>query len=166
MKRTSFYRKSALLCALWLAAGAIHAQPPSTDEAAPALTAGDGRQGTFKMVQGDVTLAHENSRRAVVAGDPAFVGDRILTGERSAAALTLRDGSLLSMGSNTQLTLSEFNFDATTQEGNVLLSLLHGSLRVVTGLIAKLRPEQVKITTPTTVIGVRGTDFIVEQAAP
>lgn len=162
MNRFFFHRAIVLLCVLWLAA-AVHAQPPSADEAAPAVTAGDGRQGTFKAVQGDVTLAHENSRRAVVAGDPVFVGDRILTGERSTAALTLRDGSLLSMGPNSQLTLSEFSFDATTHEGNVLLSLLHGSLRVVTGLIAKLRPEQVKITTPTTVIGVRGTDFIVEQ---
>lgn len=164
MNRSFFHRAGILLCVLWLAATAVHAQPPSTDEAAPAVTAGDGRQGTFKTVQGDVTLAHENSRRAVVVGDPVFVGNRILTGERSTAALTLRDGSLLSMGPNSQLTLSEFSFDATTHEGNVLLSLLHGSLRVVTGLIARLRPEQVKVITPTTVIGVRGTDFIVEQA--
>lgn len=45
----------------------------------------------------------------------------------------------------------------------MLIALAKGSLRLVTGLIAKLRPEQVKVTTPTTVIGVRGTDFIVEQ---
>ena len=41
--------------------------------------------------------------------------------------------------------------------------LLRGSLRMATGLIAKVKPEQVKVTTPTTVIGVRGTDFIVEE---
>ena len=44
----------------------------------------------------------------------------------------------------------------------MLVSLLRGSMRMATGLIAKLQPEQVKVTTPTTVIGVRGTDFIVE----
>ena len=40
---------------------------------------------------------------------------------------------------------------------------LDGSLRMATGLSAKVTPEQVKVTTPTTVIGVRGTDFIVEE---
>jgi hypothetical protein len=45
----------------------------------------------------------------------------------------------------------------------VLVSLLRGSLRMATGAIARLKPEQVKVTTPTTVIGVRGTDFIVEE---
>ena len=45
----------------------------------------------------------------------------------------------------------------------MLVSLLRGSLRMATGLIAKVKPEQVKVTTPTTVIGVRGTDFIVEE---
>jgi hypothetical protein len=29
-------------------------------------------------------------------------------------------------------------------------------------LIAKVKPQNVKVTTPTTVVGVRGTDFIVE----
>lgn len=158
---------SAALCALWLASAPASAQPAQPEPAAPeqpAITAGDARQGTFKAVQGDVTLVHETTRRAVVVGDPAFVGDRVLTGERSAAALTLRDGTTLSIGPASNLVLTEFQFEPTTREGNILVSLLRGSLRMVTGLVAKLRPERVQVTTPTTVIGVRGTDFIVEQS--
>lgn len=154
------------LCALWLASASAHAQPaqPEPDPSTVTVTAGDARQGTFKTVQGDVTLAREASRHAVVPGDPVFAGDRILTGERSTAALTLRDGSVLSIGPGSQFVLSQFEFEATTREGNMLLTLVQGSLRVVTGLIARQQPEQVQVRTPTTVIGVRGTDFIVEQA--
>ena len=74
-----------------------------------------------------------------------------------------RDGTILSIGPDSNVSLAQFQFEPTTHEGNVLIALAKGSLRLVTGLIAKLRPEQVKVSTPTTVIGVRGTDFIVEQ---
>lgn len=130
---------------------------------APAATVADAREGTFKTVQGDVTVVRGNVRSAAVVGDGLRIADRVLTGDASAAAITLRDGTVLSIGADSSVDLAEFQFNPTTHDGHVLISLLRGSLRVVTGLIAKLKPEQVKVKTPTTVIGVRGTDFIVEQ---
>lgn len=156
----------AIACASLLAASAALAQAPAPVQAEPAAAAtpGDARQGTFKTVQGEVTLVRGATRSAAVVGDALHEGDRVLTGSRSAAAVTLTDGTILSIGPDSAVDLAQFRFDPTTQDGNVLVTLLRGSLRVVTGLIAKLKPEQVKVTTPTTVIGVRGTDFIVEQA--
>jgi hypothetical protein len=58
--------------------------------------------------------------------------------------------------------LRQIQFDSTTQQGNFLLDLLRGSVRVVTDLLAKVNPELFKVQTPTSVVGVRGTDFIVE----
>ncbi len=169
----SGFSKPALgtMAALALLAGAALAQPapprgaaaPAASASAPAYTAGDGRQGTFKTVQGTVTRVHEGAGSPAAVGDPVWVGDRVLSGPKSAAALTLLDGTVLSLGPDSSVDLAQFDFEPTTQEGNVLIALAKGSLRLVTGLIAKLRPEQVKVTTPTTVIGVRGTDFIVEQ---
>jgi len=66
------------------------------------------------------------------------------------------------VGPNSTLELAKLQFDTTTQEGNLMLNLLQGSIRVVTGWLGKLHPDQVKVVTPTTVVGVRGTDFIVE----
>lgn len=137
---------------------------PEQTAAAPAVnTAGDQRQGTFKTVAGDVTVVRGKVSSAAIVGDALRTGDRILTGADSAVAITLRDDTVLSIGPDSIVDLTEFSFDTTTQEGSVLISLLRGSLRMVTGMIAKLKPEQVRVTTPTTVIGVRGTDFIVEQ---
>lgn len=130
---------------------------------APEAPAGDGRQGTFKTVRGDVTVVRDNTRVAAIVGAGVRSTDRILSGAESAAAVTLLDGTVLTIGPDSALDLSQYQFNPTTQEGSVLVNLMRGSLRMVTGLIAKLKPEQVKVTTPTSVIGVRGTDFIVEE---
>ncbi|MEZ5607296.1 MAG: FecR family protein [Burkholderiaceae bacterium] len=165
------------LWALLLASGAALAQPapaaPATSGASaaeamaapaePAFTAGDDRQGTFKTVQGTIVRWHDGQPAQATVGDALWEGDRVVSGPQSAAAITLRDGTILSIGPDSSVSLAQFQFEPTTHEGNVLIALAKGSLRLVTGLIAKLRPEQVKVSTPTTVIGVRGTDFIVEQ---
>ena len=156
-------------CASLLATSAAMAQSPAPAPAAAAASApqaaitGDARQGTFKTVNGEVTVVRGNVRSAAVVGGALMAADRVLTGVKSAAALTLKDGTVLAMGPESSVDISSFQFDPTTQDGNLLVNLARGSLRVVTGLIAKVKPEQVKVTTPTTVIGVRGTDFIVEQ---
>ncbi len=141
-----------LLCG-WQLGSAAHAQETGADQ----------RDGTIKTVQGDVTVVRGDARAAAIVGGPLRATDRIQTGADSAVAVTLKDGSVLSVGPESVVDLSDFSFNATTQEGNVLVSLLRGTLRMATGLIAKLKPEQVRVTTPTTVIGVRGTDFIVEE---
>lgn len=159
--------QAAVGAALLFGATAFAQAPASTvadtTTAAPTAPAADQREGTFKTVQGDVTLVRGNARSAAIVGGALQTADRVLTGPASAAAITLRDGTVLSIGPDSAVDLAEFRFDATTHDGNVLIALARGSLRMVTGLIAKLKPEQVKVTTPTTVIGVRGTDFIVEQ---
>jgi len=43
---------------------------------------------------------------------------------------------------------------------------LKGSFAVITGLIAKLSPQSVKISTPTATIGIRGTEFVVKVDLP
>ncbi len=169
---TTTYALPAALLALLLLSGAARAQsatPPApaasaVPTTAPAVTPGDNRLGTFKTVQGQVTRIHEGQSSPAQVGDPLWESDRVSSGPKSAAAITLRDGSVLSIGADSSVDLAQFQFESTTHEGNVLIALVKGSLRLVTGLIAKLRPEQVKVTTPTTVIGVRGTDFIVEQS--
>ena len=158
----SVIRRIAAPTLLWL--GLCCAALAPAQQAGPAAaTPGDGRQGTFKAVQGEVTVVRANVRSAAVVGAAVLAADRIVTGPDSAAALSLKDGTVLSVGPQSVVDLSAFDYNATTQEGNLLVSLLRGSLRMVTGLIAKLKPEQVQVTTPTTVIGVRGTDFIVEE---
>ncbi len=128
----------------------------------PAGTTDTGRAGTFKQVQGEIRLGTDAGRPAPKSGDAVRPGERIATGKDGAASLVLKDGTVLMLGPDTTADLSQFQFDTTTQEGNFVLELLQGSVRVVTGLLAKINPDRFKVKTPTAVVGVRGTDFIVE----
>ena len=161
---------AGLGCAIALAAligpGLAGAQaqdvtPPAV--AVPALAVAAERAGFVKSVRGDVQLqGSSGALRAATSGEAVSVTERIVTGLDSGAGLVLRDGTNLVVGPATRLDLKSFSFDATTQSGGMFFSLLRGSMRVVTGLLGKTRPESVRITTATATIGIRGTDFIVE----
>lgn len=138
----------------------------STVSVAPAPAPGqDSRVGTFKQVEGGVWIGKVGDVRTPSPGAPLRVADRIITNETGAATVTLKDGTVLTVGPNSQMDLSRFQFDSTTQSGNLLVELLQGSVRVVTGLLGKINPDLFKVSTPTSVVGVRGTDFIVEARA-
>jgi hypothetical protein len=124
-----------------------------------------GRIGTFKEVQGEAWVGQPAARRAAASGDGVQTADRLSTGKTGAATVTLKDGTVLIVGPNTKVDLSRFEYNPTTQEGNFLVDLLQGSVRVVTGLLGKANPEKFKVQTPTSVVGVRGTDFIVQTEA-
>lgn len=138
---------------LALAAAVASAQTPDADPGP--------RVGTFKQVQGEVLLGRGDGR-AVQPGEAVRPGERIRTGKDGAASLVLKDGTVLVLGPDSTADLSQYQFNSTTQEGNLLVELLQGSVRMVTGLLAKVNPERFKVKTPTAVVGVRGTDFIVE----
>lgn len=120
------------------------------------------RAGTFKQVQGDVRMGRDGAMVQAQPGDALQPAERVRTGSDGGASVMLRDGTVLSIGPNSTAELSQFQFDATTQEGDLLVDLLQGSMRVVTGILSKINPERFKVKTPTAVVGVRGTDFIVE----
>jgi len=121
------------------------------------------RAGIVKSVRGDVQLLSGSAEaRPATAGDTVAPIDRLETGPDSAASVVLRDGTTLIVGPSTRMDLKQFHFDSTTQDGGMLVSLLRGTLRMVTGLIGKTHPDAVRVETQTAVIGIRGTDFIVE----
>lgn len=130
---------------------------------APKPPGADERAGIVKSVRGDVQLLSGGTQaRAVAAGDTVAPIDRLQTGADSGASVVLRDGTTLVVGPSTRMDLKQFHFDSTTQDGGMLVSLLRGTLRMVTGLIGKTHPDAVRVETQTAVIGIRGTDFIVE----
>ncbi len=122
----------------------------------------EARSGTFKTVQGTVTVGQGDAKRTVASGLGVAEADRIQTDATSAAVLVLRDGTTIAIGPNTTVDLSRFQFDATTQQGNLAIRVLQGTIRMVTGLLGKVQPDNVKVTTPASTVSVRGTDFIVE----
>ncbi len=154
-------------CALLGAAAISQAQTapstPAAPAAAPATAAPERQAGFVKSVRGDVKLlSAAATARNAVPGDALALVDRIVTGPDSSAAVVLRDDTTLVVGPSSRLDLKQFHFDATTHEGGLLVSLLRGSMRMITGLIGKTNPDAVRVETQTATIGIRGTDFIVQ----
>lgn len=122
--------------------------------------------GMVKRVAGNVILQRAGVGKPTAPGAAVLVGDSIRTGADGAVGITLTDDTLLTVGANSELVLSDYSFDSTTQEGSFLASLWRGTAAVVTGLIGKKAPEKVRVQTRTVVLGVRGTEFIVDAGQP
>lgn len=118
--------------------------------------------GIAKIVTGDVRVVDTQGERALKSGDAVFENTRLVTAKQSSASVVLRDGTTLVLSENSQFNVEKFAFDATTQNGSMLVNLLQGSMRMLTGLIAKINPEAIQVKTKTISVGIRGTDFIVE----
>jgi hypothetical protein len=121
--------------------------------------------GVVKIVKGTVALERDSQKRTPVAGERVAVGDRIVTGSDGQIGVTLSDNTLLSAGPNSSLVLDKYAFDATTHGGVLDASVRRGTLAVVSGKIARQSPESVRFRTSNSILGVRGTTFVIDAGS-
>ena len=69
------------------------------------------------------------------------------------------DETRVDVTENSKLVIDEFVYDPNTSTGTLALKASFGTVRYASGQIAKNSKQNVKISTPTAVVGVRGTDF-------
>ena len=90
--------------------------------------------------------------------------DILRTGAASSLQVRFVDESLISLRENSQLGIESYRF-AGKQDGNerAIFRLLKGGFRTVTGLIGQLNRQNYEVRTPTSTIGIRGTDYAVRD---
>ena len=66
------------------------------------------------------------------------------------------------MFGSSQLALEEYRFDSSDFTGAMVTDVRKGTVAVVSGDIARSSPGAMKVRTPTAILGVRGTRFIIE----
>jgi len=122
----------------------------------------------IKVVKGTVTVEREGQRIPAAVGMPLQKRDVVVTGPDGSVGITFQDDSLVSAGPRTAVAIDRFTFNPTTHAGQFETTLRGGTLAVVSGKIAKQSPEAMRVRTPSTVLGVRGTEFLVRagQATP
>ena len=69
------------------------------------------------------------------------------------------DDTRVDVTEHSKLVIDEFVYDPNTKTGSLSLKAKLGTVRYASGQIAKNSKQNVKITTPTATIAVRGTDF-------
>ncbi|PKO38189.1 MAG: hypothetical protein CVU33_09635 [Betaproteobacteria bacterium HGW-Betaproteobacteria-6] len=118
--------------------------------------------GMVKVAKGQVSIERNGKKLPAMVGSLVEVDDRVRTSADASVGVTLRDNTLLSAGPNSLIVIEKFAFDNTTQDGNMSIRVRRGTLSVASGKIAKRTPESVDFHTPTSVLGVRGTEFVIE----
>ena len=119
--------------------------------------------GRVIMVKGDVQASSPGgevrklSRRAQV-----FASDTITTGDNSRVQIRFVDKGLLALRANSQLNIKTYRQpNAAGDEGEVLMELVEGGFRTLTGTIGKGNKAAYKVDTPVASIGIRGTLYSV-----
>jgi hypothetical protein len=120
--------------------------------------------GEIKTVKGAAHVERAGKKLPVAAGMQLRQADTIVTGADGAIGITFLDNSLFSAGPNSVLVINKYRFDTTTHVGEFDASLNKGSLAVVSGKMVKQSPESMRIRTPSSIMGVRGTEFVVKVA--
>lgn len=118
--------------------------------------------GYVMTVKGEAFVGTAGKTIAAAVGTPVTIGAQLKTGATGSMGVTLKDNTVMSFGPNTELTVDEFLFDPAQGELRLGAKLSRGTLDFISGVIAKLKPEAVKLKTPTGTIGVRGTHFLVK----
>ena len=117
--------------------------------------------GQVKIAKGQVTIERQGMAMPATVGSRLQVADVVKTGADGSVGITMDDDSLLSAGPNSALSLDNYAFDSTTNQGRFNTSLNKGTLSVISGRIAKQTPDAMTVRTPTAILGVRGTEFVV-----
>ena len=90
-----------------------------------------------------------------------FAGDMLITAKDSYAQLEMNDGTRMTLRPNSNLRIEAYQFRTETpQSDSIVLRLLKGGFRTVTGLIGKRgNTDAYKLRAATATIGIRGTEF-------
>jgi hypothetical protein len=116
--------------------------------------------GQIKVSKGQVSVERNGHALPGNVGMRLEPSDILETGPDGSVGITMSDNSLLSAGPNSILSLDRYEFDGT-DKGRFDAQLKKGSLAVISGRIAKQAPDAMTVRTPSAILGVRGTEFVV-----
>jgi hypothetical protein len=142
-------RRLAGVLAVTLAAAApAHAQQP-----APA--------GHVKIVSGSAFVVRQTETVPAHPGDVLFATDALRTGVDGSVGVTLKDDTRLSLGPNSEVRLAQYQYEPGDGTFGMVLNFVRGVATYVSGRMAKLAPDSIRLETPAAIVGVRGTTVAV-----
>ncbi len=123
------------------------------------VQASDMVVGYVKTAKGDALIVRGNEIIPARINEIISRNDILKTGTNSTLGVTMKDDTLIAMGSNSEVIISEFNFSPAEGKLNLFVRMLRGCVVFTSGIIGKISPESVNFSTPVGDIGLRGTRF-------
>jgi hypothetical protein len=117
--------------------------------------------GRIKVVSGSVFIVRDNTPIPAQAGQAVFEADTLRTGADGAIGVTLKDDTRVSLGPNSEVRLQRFAYAPAEGSLGLVLDFVRGVAAYVSGRIAKLAPDSIRLETPAATVGVRGTTLAI-----
>jgi len=124
--------------------------------------------GHVILTKGNVTAtAEDGSNRALKRRSEIFNGDIIKTGAAGSVQIRFIDKALMTIKANSEMDIESYQLaqQGDGQKEQALMKLVKGGFRTITGTIGKGDKSAYKVNTPAASIGIRGTNYEVQQEA-
>ena len=135
-----------------------HASPCDAQQSPPV--------GRIKIASGSVLIRRDGSQLPAKVGDVVLEADALRTGADGRLGMTLKDETRISLAPNTEVRVDRFLYAPSEGRLAFTLRLVRGIAAYVSGRIARLAPDAVRLETPTAIIGVRGTRLVIRVDLP
>jgi len=130
--------------------------------ATPALAQQPPTAGKIKVASGSVFIVRANLTIPAKVGEDVFESDSLRTGSDGKIGVTMKDDTRVSLGPSSEVRVERFVFAPAEGRLGFVLRVARGVAAYVSGQIAKLAPDAVRLETPAAIIGVRGTSLAVK----
>ncbi len=114
--------------------------------------------GKVVIAKGDSTIIHQKIDNKAKIGGAVSEGDVIVTPLGAYLKVVMQDRNILVIPENSKLSIDEYV--TAKDKKSVVMSVEYGSARHVLKQKYVKKNEKYEVRTPTTVAGVRGTDFL------
>ena len=141
----------------WLFVGVlVVAAAPAAAEPAAA--------GRIKVASGQAFIVRGGNLLPATVGVTVLESDGLRTGADGTLGVTLKDDTRVSLGPASEVRLDSFLYDPAAGRLGLALKFIRGVTAYVSGRIAKLSPDSVRLETPAAIVGVRGTTLTIHVA--
>ena len=129
--------------------------------ATPALAQQNDAAGRIKVVSGSAFIVRGSETIPARAGELVFAADGLRTGDAGTVGVTLKDDTRLSLGPNSEVRLERYVYAPGNGGLGMVLRFVRGMAAYVSGRLARLAPESIRLETPAAIVGVRGTTLAI-----
>ncbi len=118
--------------------------------------------GHVKIATGAAYIVRQNTTLPAKPGDAVFATDTLRTQANGTIGVTLADDTRVSLGPDSEMRLERYVFSPADGALGMVLNFVHGVAAYVSGRMAKLAPDSVRLETPAAIVGVRGTTVAIK----
>ena len=122
--------------------------------------------GRIKIASGTAFIVRGGAQTPAQAGQILYESDTLRTGVDGRLGVTLKDDTRVSLGPASEVRLDRFAYAPAESQMALVLRVVRGVAAYVSGRIAKLAPDAVRLETPSAIVGVRGTTLALRVDQP